>query len=317
MSSDTPIEWADDSTSAWWGCTHVSPGCAHCYAETMAARFKRGSWGAHGERALRVDACLADLARFARRGIREGRPRRVFLGSMCDVFDQHPDLVEPRKRLWDGLHALREGAHVLVLTKRAAEMATWAREHGWPAACWAGVSVEDQRRADERIPYLLTVPAAVRFVSAEPLLSGLDLAQWLRPHRCGCSSMWLDGCGIHSPQCREGQRDIAQVIVGGESGPGARPMNPTWARSLRDQCESAGTAYFFKQWGEWAPLEWSCGIDAERGRVSTGDGYPDGYKWVAYHRFEDGREMARIGKREAGRLLDGRTWDEMPEVTRD
>jgi len=242
MSSDTPIEWADDSTSAWWGCTHVSPGCAHCYAETMAARFKRGSWGAHGERALRVDACLADLARFARRGIREGRPRRVFLGSMCDVFDQHPDLVEPRKRLWDGLHALREGAHVLVLTKRAAEMATWAREHGWPAACWAGVSVEDQRRADERIPHLLTVPARVRFISAEPLLGAVDITD------LACGGNALAGCEASwDGETRNVRPPISWVIVGGESGPGARPMDLEWARSLRDQCQSAAAPFFMKQ----------------------------------------------------------------------
>ena len=301
MSADTTIEWADDTTSPWWGCARVSPACQHCYAEGMSARFHRGSWGPAGERALRVDACLADLARFARRGVREGRPRRVFLGSMCDVFEARADLAEPRKRLWDGLHRLGEGARVLVLTKRAEEMAEWAAAFGWPGVCWAGVTVEDQQRVGERIPHLLRVPARVRFISAEPLLGALDLRRWLR----------FRGFRDYGGGLEIGPA-LPWVIVGGESGPGARPMHPDWARSLRDQCESTA-AYFFKQWGEWAPLEWSCVIDAERGRVSTGDGYPDGYRWVAYHRFEGGQEMARLGKRAAGRLLDGRTWNEMPD----
>jgi len=290
MSSDTNIEWADDTTSPWWGCSKVSPACTHCYAEGVSARFRRGSWGLTGERALRVDACLADLARFARRGVREGRPRRVFLGSMCDVFEDRPDLVEPRKRLWTGLRDVGtrhgSGIRALVLTKRPEHMVAWAAEHGWPGICWAGATVEDQQRADERIPYLLRVPARVRFLSVEPALGPVKV-----------------GPAIAATGHPDTDYDpaINWVIVGGESGPHARPSHPDWFRSLRDQCQSAGVPFFFKQWGEWAPIA----------QTTTPDnGRPNSVGAEVGERVE----AVRVGKHTAGRLLDGRTWDEMPDA---
>lgn len=321
MAADTTISWCDDTSSPWWGCAKVSPACANCYAEGLARRFHRGTWGPAGVRALRVDACLADLARFARRGLREGRWRRVFLGSMCDVFEDRVDLVEPRKRLWDGMHRLRPGAHVMVLTKRAEEMAAWAREFGWPAVCWAGVTVEDHQRAGERIPHLLRVPAVVRFLSCEPLLGPLDIGPlwprcWSWPADRTLTEAKVDGSARRRPQAlvAPGFKRIDWVISGGESGPHARPSHPDWFRSLRDQCVEAGVAYHHKQNGEWAPV----------GRAGSWSDFEDipgkAHVWIR----PDGQigpgegvhRMVRVGKSTAGRLLDGREWNEFPEVTR-
>lgn len=325
MAADTPISWADDTSSPWWGCTKVSPACTHCYAEGMSSRFKRGSWGPKGERALRVEACLSDLARFARRGLREGRPRRVFLGSMCDVFEQRRDLIIPRIHLWDGLAELSrgplaDGIRVLVPTKRAREMAEYAEHHGWPRICWAGVTVEDQKRADERIPYLLRVPARVRFVSAEPLLGRILLdngeSSWLT-----CDGRDISGTGDH--YCCASYDNVGAhfhgidlVIGGGESGRNARPCHPDWARSLRDQCSAANVAFHWKQNGCW--------VDVGDAHDLAESGYhrADNERVVNLaggHGFhgENPRVMRRVGKRAAGRLLDGREHNDVPEVPRD
>ena len=293
---DTKIEWADDSANPWWGCNRVSPACTHCYAADVAARFRPADtlWGPGSARALRLDAFEHELKRIANRGKREGRLRRVFIASMCDVFEDRDDLGEPRKRVWDILHCLAGDKPQLVpmvLTKRPDVMAAWAKEHGWPVAAWAGCTVEDHRRAEERVPYLLQVPAAVRFLSMEPLLEGVRLDPlWLETgapplfskrtarERCG----WVGG--------------INWIIVGGESGPHARPMHPAWARSLRDQAVAAGVFFHFKQWGEWAPEDGS---------------YVPTFR-SEYVNWSDGTLMWRVGKRAAGRLLGGRTWDEVP-----
>ncbi|ETX26430.1 hypothetical protein RISW2_04375 [Roseivivax isoporae LMG 25204] len=149
----------------------------------------------------------------------------------------------------------------------------------WPLSnVWLGVSAEDQRRADERVPHLLATPAVVRFVSAEPLLGPVGLTRW--------SGLEGDGDTMGF--------GLDWVIVGGESGPGARPMHPDWARSLRDQCTAAGVPFFFKQWGAWAPDE----IGPEDIRSVE---FPPGHV-----------EYLHVGKRAAGRKLDGRNWDEVP-----
>lgn len=170
---------------------------------------------------------------------------------------------------------------------------------------WFGVSVENQKTADERIPLLLKCPAVVRWISAEPLLGPVLLdngeSSWL-----SCTSTATDPDGDSEEHCCESFhvsgahfRGIDWVVCGGESGPGARPMHPEWALSLRDQCQAAGVPYLFKQWGEWAPLS-----------AMTTD------HTVKFHRFDDGAEVYLMGKHAAGRELDGRTWDEYPEVSR-
>jgi protein gp37 len=217
----------------------------------------------------------------------------------------------------------------------------------WPLPnVWLGVSVEDQRAADERIPALLATPAAVRFLSCEPLLGAVDLSKWFgglgspvrrdnpgptdepRTVRGGharsepsgsvtgtVAEPQLDPAGAAASRTRP---SISWVIVGGESGPGARPMHPAWARALREQCVAARVPFFFKQWGEWAPemqgaADWPDPLDAGAtlwpdGRVFWGPG-----RGTA---LDDGCTFARLGKKRAGRELDGRTWDQMPEVHR-
>ena len=171
----------------------------------------------------------------------------------------------------------------------------------WPLPnVWLGISAEDQARADERIPYLLATPAAVRFVSAEPLLGPVDLTQINR---------------------------LDWVIAGGESGPGSRPMHPDWVRSLRDQCQAAGTAFFFKQWGDWLVGETRNGLpipfqDGDEFHVisdghdiilSTAYDEPSGpsHLWREYYGWQH-HLVRRAGKGRAGRSLDGQTWDQMP-----
>lgn len=314
MGADTKIEWADDTVNAWWGCTKISPGCAHCYADEMGTRFGV-QWGDSAERRLRVEAAVRELVRIANRGDREGRPRRVFMQSMSDLFEDRDDLRGPRARIFGALNAINQDRVRLIpmlLTKRAEHLVAEVTRLGLPPGAWVGVSVENQAAADERIPHLLRIPGAVRFLSMEPLLGAVDLTK-LWCHNCetddhvrfdppaqpGCVECdsevgpagWLDPCAD------ERQGGISWVIVGGESGPKARPMHPAWARSLRDQCVEAGVAFFFKQWGEWAPE----------------DRPEELAQAVALDLLTDGM-VRRLGKHAAGRLLDGREWNEVPDA---
>lgn len=175
----------------------------------------------------------------------------------------------------------------------------------WPLPnVWLGVSVEDQARADLRIPDLLATPAAVRFISAEPLLGPVDLENIKNPN---AKSEWdlidaVTGAGHNSEYQYAGEFEFEAldwVIVGGESGRGARPMHRDWARDLRDQCQDAGAAFFFKQWGEWAP--------------GPGFACPDHLPTQDWHHFDPECSARKVGKKAAGRLLDGREWNQMPE----
>lgn len=201
----------------------------------------------------------------------------------------------------------------------------------WPLPnVWLGVSVEDQAAADARVPILLDTPAAKRFVSAEPLLGPVDLTPWLalchaaRDGECnwsGCPQA-RDGephrSGRHCPMDRHPDDPCDEVwsldwvIVGGESGPGARPMHPDWARSLRDQCAAAGVPFFFKQWGEWRPFSFDGPERRTDWMILSTDGLIDLPDWRVPD--EDAGECAvvRCGKKAAGRLLDGRTHEEVP-----
>jgi protein gp37 len=184
----------------------------------------------------------------------------------------------------------------------------------WPLPnVWLGTSIEDQATADARIPQLLATPAAVRFVSAEPLLGPVDLTE-VAHHRPDLRAFVIyDALRGYGGFQGNRMNRLDWVIVGGESGPGARPMHPDWARSLRDQCQAAGVAFFFKQWGEWAPCEMApAGASAVKavdfsGRVLAGaEAIGGGIAPVEM--------MSRLGKGAAGRLLDGREWNQMPGV---
>lgn len=275
------------------------------------------------------------------------RPK-VFCASLADVFEDHPSLAEWRSDLWRLIETCTE-LDWLLLTKRPENVLgmvpkPWieGRIWGypvpfhfpakWPGHVFVGTSVEDQKAADECIPHLLKVPAPVRFLSMEPLLGPVNLDPPTCP-TCGGHDAGTAGDG--TPCCREHgdemafgawldpcadakQRGINWVIVGGESGHGARPMHPDWVRSIRDQCVDAGVPFFFKQWGEWLPMDHQPRSKAFPSVVA--DDYPGfpkgGYPESRVHRWAGLGDSYRIGKRFAGRMLDGRTWDEMPEVRR-
>ena len=293
--ADTAIEWATKVWNPTTGCDRVTPGCDHCYALTMAKRLKgMGSTKYQTDGDPRTSGPGFGLA------IHEDtlgsplgwrKPQRIFVNSMSDLF--HADVPDEFiARVW-AVMASAPRHTFQVLTKRHGRMrsllsseefrlavqrriphagaspyvaAYWKT---WPLPnVWLGVSVEDQKRADLRIPALLDTPAAVRWLSCEPLLGPVDIIN-------GLGDSWLTG--------------IDWIVVGGESGPGSRPMHPDWARSLRDQCEVAGVPFLFKQWGSHRP---STVGSIVRGGI----------------RFP----MVPASKRAAGRVLDGRTWDEYP-----
>lgn len=215
VNTSTGIEWTDATWNPVTGCTKTSPGCAHCYAEAVTLRFKRGP------------AFLPAVAKVVLHEDRLGQPlswrgpRRIFVNSMSDLF--HDDVpFEFIERVFNIMG--KASWHTFqVLTKRHVRLQQIASRLAWPPNVWIGVSVENQVWADERIPALASVPAAVRFLSCEPLLKQVDLAGHLE--------------------------SISWVILGGESGPKARPMNPEWVELIRDQCVAAEVPFFFKQWG--------------------------------------------------------------------
>jgi protein gp37 len=304
----TPIEWTrgdDGSTGASCnpivGCTECSPGCANCYAARLASTRLRSTWQ-YKDLAVIGDGGVPRWngeVRFLPERLNEPRhwkkPRRIFVCDMGDLFHEkvHDEWI-------DQVFAMMVDCpqHTFqILTKRAERMRDYLRKvsvdqilqhvRGLGAVLamgntlpnvWCGVSVENQHFADERIPLLLETPAAVRWISAEPLLGAVNLKLWCR-HR--------EYDDVVCPKCgdvrdRHGQLDW--VVCGGESGPNARPMHPDWARSLRDQCQGAGVPFFFKQWGAYAPSDPT---------------------------LRDSR-IVRMGKKKAGRMLDGREWSEFP-----
>ena len=248
MSAYSSIEWTESTWNPVTGCTKVSPGCTHCYAEKFAERW-RGIKGHPYEQGF-------DLKLWPERltlPLQWKDSRTIFVNSMSDLFHKNvPD--DFIAKVFDVM--LRAKQHVFqVLTKRSERMMEWTRktfgETSLPAHIWLGVSVENQKYV-WRIEHLQQTPARVRFLSVEPLLGPVDLSNHLK--------------GIH------------WVIVGGESGPGARPMDPEWARAVKRQCQRHKVHFFFKQWGAF------------------------------------NKDGERVGKKTAGRMLDGRTWDGMPPV---
>lgn len=301
MGEGSKIEWTDHTFNPWWGCQKVSDGCRSCYAETLANRYGHAVWGPtnHSPRRFFGDEHWAEPLKWNRKAEQVGRRARVFCASMADVFEDYRILDDQRTRLWE-LIEQTPWLDWLLLTKRPELMITltpeaWRRR--WPDNAWALTSVESQELADRRIPELLKVPARIRGLSCEPLLGPVDLGLAIPcGYYCDEAAGHVDhpfwSPGIASP--------IHWVIAGGESGPKARAPHPDWFRSLRDQCQAAGVAYFFKQWGEELPKgQGNHGLD-ERGLFRR-ESYIGGH---AYY---------RVGKQAAGRLLDGRTWDEVPQ----
>lgn len=328
MAENTKIEWTDHTFNPFIGCTKVSPGCDNCYAENlMDTRMGKVVWGPKGERILTSPANwnkpLKWNANHAAFFAEHGRRQRVFCASLADVFD---NAVNTSWRI-DLFGLILKTPHLdwLLLTKRIGNVKPMLDEmaHGndpdlslldmMPLPnVWIGATVVNQEEADRDIPKLLAVPAKVRFLSMEPLLGPVNLEQ-----ACDladaqvCKGTWRD---MADPiKCAAALRRgsvalLDWVIVGGESGPGARPMHPDWARSLRDQCQDAGTDFLFKQWGEWMPGE----KDGDTVKLSFPAAGPHGPANPEFYDWPDGVCAARVGKKAAGRLLDGRTWDGFP-----
>lgn len=324
MAENTKIEWADHTFNPWRGCTKVSPGCEHCYAEALSKRTGHGEYR-HGVPRERMSEAYWKQARkwndqpLIWDESQEHRRARVFCASLSDWLDDEV----PIEWLGDLLKLIHETPNLdwLLLTKRPENWSArliggtqlladreernspdgicryWFKwlEGNAPPNVWVGTTVEDQQRADERIPELLKIPAKVRFLSCEPLLGPVDLTTWLPNQDAEQDTTAYHN--FHNPE-----DGIHWVICGGESGPNARPMHPDWARSLRDQCQGAAGPFFFKQWGEWVPVPEV--VHAE---------YPARSRKVLY----PNEFMARLGKKEAGRLLDGREWSEFPEVKKE
>lgn len=337
----TSIEWTDKTWNPVVGCAKCSTGCLNCYALPMARRLAGSAANKPDSAALQAYAAAVDGGKWSGQAVtvpsaleqplRWRKPSMVFVCSMGDLF--HESVPRQYIAAVFGVMAACPQHTFQVLTKRPERMLEifhWVKGMGdnddglapeslecgyqllrqeathhpkgmdgpihcqwgvassapWPLPnVWLGVTAENQEQADKRIPVLLQCPAAVRFVSIEPMLGAvaLDLA------------CWRGGAEVFP------MRQLGWVICGGESGPGARPMHPDWARSLRDQCQAANVPFLFKQWGEWGPadqLQWMPGADKP----------PHAYQILQ----DGGMAWARVGKKAAGRLLDGRTWDQMP-----
>jgi protein gp37 len=328
MSTNSKIEWTEATWNPVLGCTKVSPGCDHCYAITQAT-IRAGSphpkvaeafagLTTRGEDGPDWTGRVNLLPGRLMQPVKWRKPRRIFVNSLADLF--HDDVPTEfiaqvfAVMAWAGWHtfqlltkrhgrlrALMNDPAFAELVRRAYRAfypaGAPARDVEWPLPnVWLGVSVEDQKWADIRIPALLKTPAAVRWLSCEPLLGPVMLhalyehAPWNYTEfgvLCSCGAAMRDDIRCHGDV-------INWVVAGGESGPGARPMHPDWVRSLRDQCEETGTPFLFKQWGA--------------------------HRWVAGSRWDEPTQCwvdhgilpQRVTKKLAGRTLDGRTWDEYP-----
>lgn len=278
MARDSQIEWTHHTFNPWWGCAKVSPACDNCYAELWAKRMGHQIWGQKAARRFFSDSHWNGPRLWNQEAMAARRRERVFCASMADVFERRAELNEARTRLWR-LIEQTPWLDWLLLTKRPQNvegMIPW--EKNWPANIWLGTTIENQTFAEKRLPFLLKQPAAVRFLSCEPLLGPIDLRHWFR---------------------RRGLKPIDWVIAGGESGHGARPMHPDWATSILRQCQEFDVPFHFKQWGHWVPA----GFIEDEGVASP-----------QLVRFKDELpvNMVRLPKKIAGRILEGTTWDGVP-----
>jgi len=256
MGENSKIEWTHHTFNPWIGCTKVSLGCQHCYAETLENRWGRG-WGPGSPRRRTSKDYWKQPTKWNREAGELGVRRRVFCASMADVGEDLPELVEARRDL---SIIIERTPHLdwLLLTKRPENLkrlfARWDTTMpagGWPDNVWAGTSVEDQERANLRIPALMAVPAKTRFLSCEPLIGPLDITNKGLRNSYSFPTKFTDGgIGIEWTDPGDAYIGVNWAIIGGESGHGARLMETVWARDLLRQCRAGGrTAFFMKQMG--------------------------------------------------------------------
>ncbi len=327
--------WWDRAWSLVSGCTPVSEACDHCWAAReahMRANHPNAIIAARNKGLTRLDY-----------PVERGNPNIVFNGTVrenCDLLNLPIRTRKPTVwAIWNDLFHENVGWNFifsvfktmafspqhtfLILTKRPERMRSVLDEVAfhisrnfpdklWPLSnVWLGTTVENQEQADARIHALLTTPAAVRFLSVEPMLGPVDIKPWITKMAL---SMGSDGRTVYPRSPAAHGTDFNHpvmldlVLCGGESGPGARPMHPDWVRSLRDQCVSAGVPFLFKQWGEWIPVEPLADEFPSCGDIPEGE--------YEQHDWDDYRYSLRVGKKRAGRLLDGREWNEWPEKTK-
>ncbi|GLO78524.1 phage Gp37/Gp68 family protein [Sulfitobacter pontiacus] len=312
MTQQTKIEWTDFTVNFWEGCQKVGPGCDHCYAEARDTRFTGGKHWGPGAPRRKVKGGIAKLRKINRDADKfhaeHGHWPRVFCSSLSDIFD---NVVDPAWRA-EAFKELTAATNTRpqLLTKRVGNVfqmipPAWAMK--WPAHIGLMITVVNQAEADRDIPKLLDLRARLGIpwvgLSMEPLLGPVSLkyislgkGDFPSQRVVGDTLEPLDGrkvVGTSSGYDFQPYPKIDWVIVGGESGHQARPTHPDWIRSLRDQCEAAGTPFLFKQWGEWVSVS-----------EVEGPGRPN--------KFEDGSTVRRTGKKRAGRLLDGREWNGVP-----
>jgi protein gp37 len=304
----TKIEWTDYTWNPVTGCTKISQGCKFCYAERMANRFA----ATHGDfKTVKLHPERLDQP------IKVKKSSRVFVCDVSDLF--HEDV--PFDFILEVFQMMGKASqHTFqILTKRPERMLAfykWACENAgldfdsikpdqaFTSNIWVGTSCEDQKTADERIPFLIKVPAEVRFLSCEPLLGPINLREIDKTKLVGRGRplCWIDALDAH-PISSPTKPFINWVIAGGESGPKARPVHPDWIRSLRDQCKAANVPFFFKQWGEW--------IDNQNMPTEVWKG---SYK---QHLFGSGyftTEVWKVGKSKTGNLLDAVQHFEFPKT---
>jgi protein gp37 len=288
MAKDSKIEWTDATFNPWIGCTKVSAGCKNCYAERDMTRKPRwaDTWGEDGVRLRTSDEYWKKPLKWNKQG-----KLRVFCGSLCDIFDDHPSIEDHwRSDLWD-LIERTPNLTWMLLTKRPENLKKYAFEAGIDLDnIWWGISAENQETLDERLPNFIPYTYQPRFISHEPLLGEIDLSLAIAPYSPPIK--WKHGDQKYHP--------VSWVIVGGESGQNARPMHPDWARKIRDQCIKHEVPFFFKQWGEWCPQEQ---VTAPWVNPEVTMIFENNYYYP----------MARLGRKKAGRVLDDKTWDETPD----
>ena len=277
MAKNSHIEWTHHTFNPWWGCQKVSAACDNCYAELWAKRMGHRLWGTDSPRRFFGDLHWREPLKWNEEARVSGQRQRVFCASMADVFERRADLNPQRLRLWE-LIENTPSLDWLLLTKRPQNIkrfVPWGTD--WPTNVWLGTTVENQTIAEKRLPFLLSNPATVRFLSCEPLLGALNLRHWLK---------------------RDGFYPIDWIIAGGESGGASRPMHPDWVTDLLHQCQQSDVPFHFKQWGHWVPAEIQGTARARKIELVN----------------ERPVEMVRLGKKLAGRILEGTTWNEVPHT---
>jgi protein gp37 len=315
VGENSKIEWTHHTFSPWIGCQKVSPACANCYAEKETfVRVQRSKgrelWGPNGDRHRTSESYWKQPLKWNREAAKAGERRRVFCASLSDVFEDHPAIWPDWRADLGQLILDTPNLDWLMLTKRPENVIRmlpdfWvnlSEPYGMPKTVWIGTTVENQEMAEKRIPELLKIPATVKFLSCEPLLGPLDLFHFDDDSEAlrGIGVIESGGVTLSTPDSAPEGYDnsypgIDLVIDGGESGTAARPSHPDWFRSLRDQCKLAGVAYFHKQNGEYL------------------EGWSNLFRT---HRFDDQMIVTRVGKKVAGRLLDGVEHNGLPEVAR-